>query len=73
MLKHYLLFLQISSLAFENKILIMKLGQTYKDPSQRTNNFNRDSCSSVGETKEGVHGTPNTGHKVGILDLRLFF
>ncbi|KAF7803126.1 WPP domain-interacting tail-anchored protein 1 [Senna tora] len=55
---------KVSSLAFENKILVVKLEQTNKAPSQGTNDFNRDNGSSARDIKEEVCTTPVPGHKV---------
>ncbi|XP_028796743.1 LOW QUALITY PROTEIN: WPP domain-interacting tail-anchored protein 1-like [Neltuma alba] len=54
---------QISSLAFENKILVVKLEKIYKGPPLDTNESNRESGSSAGEIKEDVCETPVTSHK----------
>ncbi|XP_054803716.1 WPP domain-interacting tail-anchored protein 1 [Prosopis cineraria] len=54
---------QISSLAFENKILVVKLEKTYGGPPQDTSDSNRDIGSSAREIKEEVCETPVTCHK----------
>ncbi|KAI4352334.1 hypothetical protein L6164_006597 [Bauhinia variegata] len=53
---------QISSLAIENKILVVKLKQTYKAPCLGTNGFSGDSGFSAKEIK--VSETSPTGHEV---------
>ncbi|KAK4271879.1 hypothetical protein QN277_020507 [Acacia crassicarpa] len=47
---------QISSLAFENKILVVKLEKTYRGPSQGANDSNRESGSSAREFKADMTG-----------------
>ena len=69
MLIHNVLFnLQISSLAIENKILVVRLKQTHKDPSLGTNDFDIDNGFSARETKEEVSETSASKQEVNTVE-----
>ncbi|KAI9121554.1 hypothetical protein K1719_008587 [Acacia pycnantha] len=62
---------QMSSLAFENKILVVKLEKTCRGPSQGANDSNRESGSSAREIKEEVCETPVACHKADMTGQNL--